>query len=54
MLARGVQGLLFAMTKAMTKKIMSPPPTFLQVYSELIGNIMVDAASAGKYFHFVR
>ena len=25
-----------------------------QVYSELIGNIMIDAASAGKYYHFVR
>ncbi|GAB4813047.1 hypothetical protein N2152v2_000093 [Parachlorella kessleri] len=28
--------------------------TACKVYSELIGNIMVDAASAGKYFHFVR
>lgn len=26
----------------------------LQVYSQLIGNIMVDSASAGKYYHFVR
>lgn len=30
------------------------PSSSMQVYSELIGNIMVDAASAGKYFHFIR
>lgn len=29
-------------------------PSSLQVYSEMIGNIMVDAASARKYYHFVR
>jgi 6-phosphofructokinase len=26
----------------------------LQVYSELIGNLCLDTASASKYFHFVR
>jgi len=26
----------------------------VQVYSEAIGNIMTDAASARKYWHFVR
>ena len=26
----------------------------MQVYSELIGNIMMDAVSAKKYWHFVR
>ena len=25
-----------------------------QVYSEMIGNIMIDAASARKYYHFIR
>lgn len=28
--------------------------TATKVYSELIGNIMIDAASAKKYYHFVR
>lgn len=28
--------------------------TAAKVYSELVGNIMVDAASAKKYYHFVR
>lgn len=28
--------------------------TASKVYSELIGNIMIDAASAGKYYHFIR
>jgi len=27
---------------------------YLQVFSEIIGNIMLDAASARKYYHFVR
>ena len=25
-----------------------------QVYAEMIGNIMIDAASARKYYHFIR
>lgn len=28
--------------------------TASKVYSELIGNIMIDAASAGKYWHWIR
>ena len=28
--------------------------TACKVYSELIGNIMIDAASAGKYWHWIR
>ncbi|KAK9817886.1 hypothetical protein WJX72_003737 [[Myrmecia] bisecta] len=28
--------------------------TASKVYSEMIGNIMIDAASAGKYYHFIR
>ena len=30
------------------------PPQLPKVYSELIGNIAIDAASAKKYYHFVR
>ena len=29
-------------------------PAARQVYSEMVGNIMIDAASARKYTHFVR
>jgi pyrophosphate--fructose-6-phosphate 1-phosphotransferase len=29
-------------------------PRAAQVYSEMVGNIMIDAASARKYTHFVR
>jgi pyrophosphate--fructose-6-phosphate 1-phosphotransferase len=25
-----------------------------QIYSEMIGNVMTDARSTGKYYHFVR
>lgn len=28
--------------------------TACKVYSEMIGNIMIDSASAGKYWHFIR
>ena len=31
-----------------------PEPWMLQVYSEMIGNLMMDALSAKKYYHFVR
>ena len=31
-----------------------PAPWMLQVYSEMIGNLMMDALSAKKYYHFVR
>ena len=32
----------------------APTPTPTQVYSELCGNILLDAHSANKYYHFVR
>ena len=34
--------------------LISPKLWMLQVYSEMIGNLMMDALSAKKYYHFVR
>ncbi|XP_020259124.1 pyrophosphate--fructose 6-phosphate 1-phosphotransferase subunit beta-like [Asparagus officinalis] len=34
--------------------ILASFPPVLQIYSEMIGNVMTDARSTGKYYHFVR